>query len=107
MYFKANSQQAPVQNQAGPSWVKLGQAELCIHLCQWTNNEKIGKKKKEQKLSGENTPKSEMENVLFKMGKVSRAKWSYEFTEGFRRINKVDSQILMHTSIVMVLPEPE
>ena len=78
MYFKANSQQAPVHwrreitkiKLAGPSWVKLGQAELCIHLCQWTNNEKIGKKKKEQKLSGENTPKSEMENVLFKMGKV-------------------------------------
>ena len=32
--------------------------------------EKRGKRKKKQKLSGENTPKSEMEKVLSKTGKV-------------------------------------
>ena len=57
--------------QAGPSWGKLGKvgkAEPCFLLILFM--ETMKKEKKGKKMSGENTPKSEMEKVLSKTGKV-------------------------------------
>ena len=60
--------------QAGPSWAKLGLSWVQAGPS-WAsfygNNEKRGKRKKEQKLSGENTPKSEI-------GKISYQNWKSE-----------------------------
>ena len=58
----------------GPSWAKLGLSWVQAGPS-WAsfygNNEKRGKRKKEQKLSGENTPKSEI-------GKISYQNWKSE-----------------------------
>ena len=52
--------------QAGRSWAKLGLSWVQAGPS-WAsfygNNEKRGKRKKEQKLSGENTPKSEIGKI--------------------------------------------